>query len=60
MLNTGMESWLCCFIWCDFVNTSGGSREGNTGGITGSEQASLFGIPASAYAINAFNLSLSL
>ena len=38
----------------------GGSREGNAGGITGKEQASLFGIPASAYAINACNLSLSL
>ena len=39
----------------------GGSRdrEGNTG-ITGKEQASLFGIPASAYAINACNLSLAL
>ena len=36
----------------------GGSREGKTGGITGKEQASLFGIPASAYAINACNLSL--
>ena len=33
-----------------------GSREGKTGGITGKEQASLFGIPASAYAINACNL----
>ena len=31
----------------------GGSREGKTGGITGKEQASLFGIPASAYVINA-------
>ena len=29
----------------------GGSREGNTGGVTG--KASLFGIPATAYAINA-------
>ena len=38
----------------------GGSREGNTGGITGNEQASLFGIPASAYGKNAFTLSLSL
>ena len=34
----------------------GGSREGSTGGITGKEQASLFGIHASAYAIIACNL----
>ena len=38
----------------------GGSREGKAGGITGKEQASLFGIPASAYAINACTLLLSL
>ena len=32
----------------------GGSREGNAGGITGKEQASFFGIPASAYVVNAY------
>ena len=39
-----------------------GSREANTGGITGKEQASLFGIPTSVYAImiNACSISLSL
>ena len=50
-------------IWSHLImlNVSiGGSREGNTGSVSGKEQASLFSIPASAYAINVCNLLLSL